>query len=245
MTRGRTQKEKMHPAWVILFQQSDFMRWLGKPGINLRAVCSEFRSDFPSDVFIHVVFDGVRIRKVDVFRLLPLSVNDVIRLRSPLLFSDAFAIAVRRSGGFEQCMNIVREKGWHLSCGVGRRREIVRKRLGAQFSDAGLPTPPAGELFDAVITGRRVAERAAIWRICLLHAMPSTRHQCSEEYDAIMWALKHAVGFWYGGVNRDARLVEERIREARTRTIQGDVVAEMHHQSISCKVFLYGVVRFE
>jgi hypothetical protein len=23
------------------------------------------------------------------------------------------------------------------------------------------------------------------------------------------------------------------------------VVAEMHHQSISCKVFLYGVVRFD
>ena len=115
-----------HSAWAILFQQDYFLQRLGKHGIHLRAACAEFRRDFPEDMFIRAVFNGVRIRKVDVFRLLPLSVNDVLRLRSPLLFSDAFAVAIRRSGGFERCMDIVREKGWDLLCRTHARREVTR-----------------------------------------------------------------------------------------------------------------------
>ena len=80
----------------------------------MRAVCSDFRRDFPEGLFIHAVFRGVRIRSVDIFRLLPLSVSDVIQLRSPILFYDAFSVALRRHGSFERCMRIVRENGWRL-----------------------------------------------------------------------------------------------------------------------------------
>ena len=231
----------MHSAWSILFQSSDFWHGVGKPGIKLRVACSEFRRDIPEDLFIYAVFSGVRIRKVDVFRLLPLTINDVIRLRSPLLFSDAFAIAVRRAGGFERCMQIVREKGWQLLCSVGNQRRRMRERLEGHFKAAGLLLLPQGGLYSAVITGRRFVEGAAVWRLKVARVASPRK----SEYEDIMQALRQAVGFWYGGVNRDARSVEERIREARGSRANGVEVAEIHHQSISGKMFLYGILTFE
>jgi hypothetical protein len=242
-----------HDAWHVLFFNPFFWEQTGKRGLNLRGVCKNFRKEIPERFSIESAFRGVLIRKVDVYRLFPLSVNDVVVLRSPLFFVDAFRLAVKKSGSFEFCIAVVREKGWTLRNSVGIKRDTHRAKLVADLAAGGVSWPVTGPLFESAVASfiNEVMSRrqifvagAVVWRYdTILRGLSEWENQW--EYDAILSRIHHAVGFrWYKGINRDVRSVCDGIRFARKSHAEGGAVGCMHHQHIAAGKFVFGVVKF-
>jgi hypothetical protein len=224
----------LHDAWQILFFNPFFWEQTGKSGLDLRRVCRNFRAELPEELAIKAAFGGVLIKKADTFRLFPLAVRDVVGLQSPLLFVDAFRVALRKSGSFEFCIAVVREKGLLLRNSVGVRREMQRAKLSADLLAGGVDWAVTGALFESAVAGRRQVDSAVVWRLdCLIQE----QHQ---EEDAVLLCLRNAVGYWYKGINKHAQSVRDAIRHARLSRQLGC----MHHQHIAGRRFVFGLVKF-
>ena len=105
----------MHPAWPILFNDPEFWSRLDLCSLCcLRLASKEICESIPDRDAILGVF-GQRPISARLFRLLPISVRDVLPLLHPQSRSfDALLVAERRAGGFANCMAIVRDRGWRL-----------------------------------------------------------------------------------------------------------------------------------
>jgi hypothetical protein len=68
------------------------------------------------------IFRNCVVKKVELFRFLPLTVYDVMKLRSSVNFVHAFKIAERKAGGFANCMAMVRERSLYAHNDRERRR---------------------------------------------------------------------------------------------------------------------------
>ncbi len=217
-------------------------------------VCSDFRKAIPEKFAIESAFAGVLIRKVEIFRLFPLSVYDVVSMRSPLLFVDAFRMALGKTGGFDFCIAVMREKGWTLWNSIGVKREAMRSKLNSELIAGGISWPVTGRLFQAAVSGKKKVLSAAVWRLdCLAEELPHWQaFQPSPgapqriayarwEYEEVMFRLHGAVGFWYKGINHDVRCI---IKEIRCRRASGRTADCMHHQHVAAKKFIFGVIIF-
>ena len=247
----------LHDAWHALFYNSFFWEMCGKHGLQLRKVCKSFRDQIPERLAIESAFWGVKIRKVDIFRLFPLSVYDVVMMRSPLLFVDAFNLALKKSRGFEFCIAVMREKGIILWNSKGLKRERMRSKLNSDLVAGGIPRGGYGRLFEAVVAGSRCVESAAVWYFDViihdtnLHPYLDPLAVVGElqlinqgEYDAILLRLRTAVGVWYKGINKDVREIISKIQAVRISCVNGDRMYCIHHHHVAEKKFLYGVIRF-
>ena len=236
-----------HDAWHVLFFNSFFWERTGKHGLQLRKVCKSFRDQIPEQYAIETAFIGVSIRKVDIFRLFPLAVYDVVRMRSPLLFVDAFKLALVKTGGFDFCIAVMRDKGNVLWNSKGIKREMLRSRLNTDLVSGGIVCGGSGPLFEAVVSGSKSVDSAAVWyhdssssssggsSSFIFHnnnkAAASSRASSSSsyagisinsrEYESILFCLRDAVGFWYKGINKDVHEIVGKIRSARASFVVG------------------------
>jgi hypothetical protein len=246
-----------HDAWHVLFFNPFFWEQTGKRGLDLRGVCRSFRAEIPERVAIEAAFKDALIRKVEVYRLFPLSISDVVRLRSPLLFVDALRLAIRKTGSFEFCIAVVRDKGWTLCNTVGFQRNQHRAKLVAELAAGGVTWSVDGELFESAVSRRRNVESAVVWRHDSFIQELTHMDECrllpendmfllhnQWEHGRILMCLRTAVGFWYKGINRDARSVCAGISRARRSHAEGRPVCRMHHQHIAAGKFIFGVVDF-
>ena len=262
----------LHPIWTLLFYDSQFWEIVGKRCfMMLRAVCREFRTDLPEQFAIRAVFKGSLCRKVDLFRMLPLSVNDVVRMRSPVSFVAAFDIAVRRWGGFESCMAFVREWGWINWNAADLKRRAAKEKVDTLIRDAGFDcvVDEENQMYQSVVTGRKRVDRVVVWRYtCTFEGLLpraqfnpyewangvsiSRRLFANLEFNTLLRLLKDAVGFWYKGVHGDARAAEKFIRQVRhegqaklalqMKNEDIDGFYTLQHQLISGRVLLLGVI---
>jgi hypothetical protein len=243
MMRGK-KKMNQHDAWHVLFFNPFFWEQTGKTGLELRRVCKSFRDGIPERLAIEAAFGRALIRKVDVYRLFPLSINDVVRLRSPLLFVDALRLAVRKTDGFDFCLAVMRERGCALSNSVGARRNQHRAKLLADLLAGGVSLQTTSELFEAAVSGRRRVDAAVVWRCVVFIFAADPMRTRDLDYDFILHRVKDTVGFWYKGINRDVRGIYEEISRARVSHALGNPISRMHHQHIAAKKFIFGVVEF-
>ena len=254
---SETHHHRKHDAWHILFFNPFFWEQTGKHGLNLRRVCKDFKKDIPEQSAIEAAFTGILIRKVQLFRIFPLSVYDVMGMRSPLLFVDAFRLALKKTGGFEFCIAVMRDKGWVLWNSTGVKRETTKARLNSELLAGGITWTVTGPLFEAAISGRRSVESARVWRFdCFTEEIPHWQTFCPSqrepprtlytlwEYDTVLFCLHDAVGHWYKGINHDVLEIIGEIKRARLSTAAGNPICCIHHQHIAAKKFLFGVIRF-
>ena len=228
-----------HAAWSVLFNDPDFWSLLSKDHLAmLSSTCRSFRSDIPQRVAITTVFKDLPIKKVALFRLLPLSVNDVLGMRSPVDFLKAFLIAEAKSGGFDRLISIVREKGWQLWVDVGENRARRRAAFEAELTRLGVVELPTGDPIyrAALVTQQRAMSRVAFWQYSTTdrELLPfsifnpytaevdlARRLACSRstfrrvEYDTVLQLLRMTFSQFYKGINADCRTALGVIRAAR------------------------------
>jgi hypothetical protein len=256
-----------HPAWTLLFYNPDFWACVGKNGFMLRAACKEFRLNIPEQVAIRAVFCETLCRKVDLFRLLPLSVNDVIRMRSPVNFVAAFDIAVRRWGGFDSCMAFVREWGWINWNATSTKRRVAKDGVDALIRDSGFECPidDRHPIYQSIVACRKRVDRVVVWRYSCTYEDLLPREQFDPyrsadgvalsrrlfsnlEFNTLLRILRDAFGFWYKGIHADVRAIEKFIRGVRNdgavRLTADGGVGVVQHQLVSGKVLILGVVTF-
>ena len=251
-----------HPAWNLLFYNPFFWTSVGKDGFALRGVCRAFRSDIPDLVSIAAVFAGRRCRKVTLFRLLPLSVSDVVGMRSPAVFLEAFAIAIRKAGGFDNCLALLRERGWQSCCEAGLKRRMAKDRVDGLIRDSGFSgiIDSHNPVYASAITTRRRVDRAVVWKYACSYEGLLPWEQCNPwesvdgmrrarmlhwrvELRTLLKLLHDVVGFWYKGIHGDVAKIEAFIR--RVRESGGNVAGNcVQHQLISGGVLIIGDIRF-
>ena len=252
----------MHPAWNLLFFNPFFWSCVGKHGFSLREVCRSFRAEILDHVAIAAVFKAKRCRKVVLFRLLPLSVNDVVGMRSPAMFLDAFAIAIRKAGGFKNCMAILRDKGWISWREMDTKRRMARDRIDKLITDAGFVgrVECHDPVYISAISTRRRVDRVVAWMYdCTYEGLlPWEQYNPWDSDDGVRRAqvfhssvelrtlvslLHDVVGFWYKGIHGDAFKIEACIRAVRESGAQlpGGV---LQHQLISGGVLILGEIKF-
>ena len=221
-----------HPVWTLLFFNSHFWECVGHSGFRLRQICKSFRAEIPESLAICAIFADTVCQKADLFRLLPLSITDVVHMNSSVGFLEGFDIAVRKVKGFDNCMAFVRERGWrHVGC-------LNKDRLDsliddAKFSDQMDKTNPV--YLCAVKSSNSQIVRVVTW----CYRCP---YQWQGDYGELLHVLYGAVGYWYKGIHRDVRSVRECIYTARTgRRPFGDLV---QHQLITSGVLIIGVISF-
>ena len=223
-----------HDAWSVMLSYSQFWDYLDKYCFcALLATCKQFHSEIPQRMVIHCLFRDRSSRKVDLFRIFPLSVHDVMKLRSPVPFLEAFAIAERKAGGFENCMARVRELGWQCWKTAGVERASFRKAVETALLGASQPVPHLDRVYCATITYlfRRI-ERIVVWR----YRAPTMVSDVMEHY-ALLDVLHDAVGHWYKGVNADARCVRQAVNKMR---IAGE--KSRQHVHISHAMLMIGMI---
>jgi hypothetical protein len=257
-----------HCAWDLLFHDPEFWARVGKDGLMLRATCKEFRSDIPEQVAIRAAFRATLCRKVDLFRLLPLSVSDVVRMRSPVNFVAAFDIAVRRWGGFDSCMAFVREWGWINWSAANVKRRAAKEGVDSLIRAAGfdVPVDEMHPVYQSIVCGRKRVDRVIVWRYACTYEglMPreqydpyttadgaalSRRLFATLEFNTLLRTLRDAAGSWYKGIHGDVRTVERFIRgvrggKASAAVVGQDGVGMVQHQLISGRMLVLGLVAF-
>lgn len=260
--------EAIHPAWGLLFYNPQFWSSTGKTGFTLlRAACRGFRADIPEHLVIRAVFRGKVCKKVDLFRLFPLSVNDVVRMRSPMDFLAAFDIAIRKVGGFENCMAFVRDCGWRNWCEADSKRRALVERLDTLIRDAGFSGCVDGQnpAYRSAVSNKKRVSRVVVWRYTCTYegllpreqfdpwqqagqegVILSRRLHANQEFQALLHTLRDAVGFWYKGIHGDVRSVEASIRAVRDQSVWIEGGRNiLQHQAISGGMLLLGLVTFQ
>ena len=238
----------MHAVWNLLLQNPDFWDTVSKHELCiLRLVCKEFRSSIPVREAVLHIFKNKTIKKVNLFRILPLSVNDVLRIRSPVSFIEALKIAERKCGGFDNCLAIMRERGqnlWDVEC---TRRTEARKEVDASLRANGVLTQLNDPIYEAAI--KKGIVKVAVWRCKYVYvhwgsgnhevAYHIAGHFAHTEFEVLLSKLHIAMGRWYKGIHKDVRSTIEALRVARS---QG--VAERVHVQISNNTLVVGLVSF-
>ena len=248
-------------AWSILLSHDVFWAHLCKEHLPLLpSTCRSFRSDVPQRLAIRVLFRDKPIRKATLFRLLPLSVYDVVTMRSPVNFLAAFAIAERKAGGFENCLAMMREKGWRCWLEVGEKRMKKRIAFEEELKRLGVPELPVDNALyrSAVIQQQRGLEKVVVWRYSttdmeLLPWQQLNPYESADEvnfrlelsrnrfvvyeYNELLMCLKTAMGHFFKGINIQVRETIKEIRSARREMKQQCVVVALKHQCL-----LVGVV---
>jgi hypothetical protein len=81
----------MNSSWSVLLNSPDFWALLEKEHLGmLSSVCRSFRAEIPHRVAIFSLFHGKTVKKVNLFKILPLSVRDVLNMRSPVDFCEVW-----------------------------------------------------------------------------------------------------------------------------------------------------------
>ena len=224
----------MHSVWAFLFNNPDFWDRLEKDHFcMLLSTCNTFRMDIPQRMVIHRLFCNRFARKVAIFRLLPLSVNDMLRIPSPVNFWGAFVIAERKVRGFDNLMAIVRERGWRCWLERGEHRAVFRASVEVRLSREGITPPSSDPAYRSAITLQRRVRRLVVWRHKCMHG------DAMSEYNQFLVALRNAMGRWYKGINADVRNVVRVVGGVRDTS-----VASMTHVMISNAVLMIGVISF-
>jgi hypothetical protein len=238
----------MHAVWNLLLQNPDFWDEVSKHVFCiLRLVCKEFRSSIPVRVAVLHIFRNETIKKVNLFRILPLSVNDVLRIRSPVNFVEAIKIAERKCGGFDNCLAIMQERGlnlWNKEC---TRRNETKKELDALLRSNGVLTQLTDPIYEAAI--KRGILKVAVWRCRYVYvrwgsgdhdvAYHIAGHLACCEFQTLLSKLHIALGHWYKGIYKDVRSTKEALRLARC-----EGVADHVHVQISNNTLVVGLVSF-
>lgn len=247
----------MHTAWSILFHCPEcFWSLLSKEHLALlSSTCQSFRADIPQRVAIMALFKDKPIKKVNLFRLLPLSVHDVLGMRSPVDFLAAFAIAERKAGDFHNCLGIMREKGWFCWITEGEKRAKRRQGFEDELKRLGVVDLPVSDPIyrAALVLQNRAMDSVAVWQyettdkellpcdIYNPYAAPldldrrlaySRTKFLSNEYPAILQMLRLAMSYYYRGVNADVRQAMQTIRAARTNNQERCTVVLLSHQCL-------------
>ena len=250
----------IHPAWNLLFFDPSFWTYVGKHGFSLRGVCKSFRDEIPNHLAIAAVFRAKRCRKVVLFRLLPLSVNDVVGMKSPTIFMDAFSIAIRKAGGFDNCMALLRDKGWRSWCEADAKRRVAKERVNVLITKSGFSglIDSQNPVYISAISTRRRVDRAVVWQYSCTYEglLPWEQYNplesgvrraqmlhSSVECRTLLRILHDAVGFWYKGIHGDMFSIESSIRNVRERGVQL-VGNTLQHQLISGGVLIIGEITF-
>jgi hypothetical protein len=251
-----------HTAWGLLFYNPFFWKLLKKHGFKLREVCHAFHNDIPEHEAMTAIFESKQCRKVTLFSLLPLSVNDVVKMKSPMVFLDAFSIAVRKAGGFDNCMAIMRDRGWRRVCEIGRKRKLVEDNIASIIRSAGLEVPfdILNDVYRSVSIARCHITRAVMWNYsCSYEGLVeweqydpyqstggvrrSRRMHAREELIALRTMFCRVVGFWYKGIRCDVFKAEGFIRGVREGNSRSSDNVYRHHM-ISGGVLMIGIITF-
>lgn len=191
----------MHSAWDLLFYNPDFWGCLSKHEFcNLRLACKDFAAGVPEREAVLWVFRNSAVKKVDLFRVLPLTVHDVMRLKSPVNFADAFKIAERKAGGFVNCMAMVRERSLYTKHVRERQQMGSRDSVLASLLAQGVSNPPYyNPFFRSALDG--YVSRVVVWRYVhkRINAGP-----CFES-EEVLGLLRKARGKWYRGIQNHMR----------------------------------------
>ena len=228
-----------HSAWHLLFHNPDFWDLLTKHHLgSLRTPCKEFRTRVPEREALLRVFRNAWMRKADLFRLLPLTVHDVLRLRSPMRFTEAFLIAERKAK--ESCLAIVRDKGWRLWCERGRRWAERRRELQdtllqqSNGASADLLPPDHPVLHRAAVNGH-------VARVIYWHCEDEGQTVCFVRcYRRLLTTIKHAYGYWYKGIHADTLAVTRVVVSAREAA-----AAHCVHLTFAHDILAMGVVSLQ
>lgn len=258
----------VNPAWILLLYNPQFWSFAGKSGfVLLRSVCKGFRNDIPEHVAIRAIFQGKVCKKVDLFRLFPLSVNDVVRMRSPMDFMAAFDVAVRKAGGFKNCMAFVRDCGWRNWCESDSKRRALAERLDSMIKSAGFAgcVDVVNPAYRAAVSNKRRVDRVVVWRYSCTYedllpreqfdpwqqqgqegVILSRRLHANNEFQTLLYMLRDAMGFWYKGIHCDVRSIEAIIRAVRDQSVrvEGKQHNTLQYQAISSGVFFIGSITF-
>jgi len=227
----------MHSAWDLLFYNPDFWNRLSKHEFCiLRLVCKEFKNGIPEREAIMCIFRKSVVRKVDLVRILPLTVNCVVKLRSPVNFVDALKIAERKTGGFANCMAMVRERGWRIHCVRQQRRMRLRDDVVASLLAQGVSNPPFYDpVFQSALNDCLLP--VVVWR----YTYKYTQIETALFSYRILGALQRARKRWYNGIHRDMRDVLGFITHATVCRVTG----ERLHVLLSGLVLMVGVISFQ
>ena len=230
-----------HSAWHLLFHNPDFWDLLTKQHLCcLRTTCREFHTRVPEREALLRVIRSACMRKADLFRLLPLTVYDVLRMRSPVRFTDALLIAERKSKGFEACLAIVRDKGWRLWCERGRHRaeckQQIQDALLAQSDGVSAALLPLDHpvLHKAAASGH--VARVIYWH-CVDEGPAVSFQRC---YRRFLTTIKHAYGYWYKGIHADTLAVTRVVVSAREAA-----AAHCVHLTFAHDILAMGVVSLQ
>jgi hypothetical protein len=116
--------DTMHAAWSVLFNDPDFWHRLDKEHFcSLTSVCKTFRADIPQRVAILSLFENRMVKKVNLFRIMPLSVHDVMSIRSPVNFTE---VATHDRPLFESIILMMRRACSRRSSSQSESREDSR-----------------------------------------------------------------------------------------------------------------------
>ena len=233
-------------AWCILFHISDFWDWVGKRELcMLRETCRDFRADIPERLAILRVFRDRCVRKTELLRVLPLTVHDVLSIASPASFVSGFLIAENKTGGFDRCIAMMRERGWAAWCANEVRRAAFRDQVDARLRAHSIRASIRDTAAYRLALQRRDVCTVVVWKYVCRHeelrALGGWARIMQEqhEYQAIKQRISWAVGGYYRRISRDVRSAINAIRAGR------DTRQPMLHVVLSGGRLLIGHVRFE
>lgn len=234
-----------HSAWNLLFYNPEFWDQLTKLHMcSLRCACKEFKTTIPEREAIMRIFRAKTMKKVELFRLLPLTVNDVLRIRSPIPFTEAFQIAERKTKGFQYCMAIIRERGWRLWCEKGRPRAERKHAIEETLRAQGAVSFSSDHPIIMKATNSHVS-RIVVWR-CTWRTYPQDQRfsQWSNNmfsYNSILEIIQQAFGYWYKGIHRDTRAAIDAICAAQLDSS----VTQYVHLAFANNILSIGIVSFQ
>ena len=187
-----------------------------------------------------------------------------MRIVCPLdTFTQAFLIAERKSGGFDNCLALVRERGWRCWVENGEKRARFRLHIEELLRDKGVREIPASDPVYRSAVRQRSIERVAAWSYsCTYEALvpwydPYTNDRTmtaglgqrlefsralheSHEYEQLLRTLRRAVGYWYKGINADVRSTLKLMRAVRASGKETKVTVVL----VSNRVLMVGTVFF-
>jgi len=228
-----------HPAWNLLFHNPEFWAHLTKLQMCcLLGTCKEFKTSIPERDVCLRIFKNASMKKVDLFHLFPLTVYDVLKIRSPVKFTDAFRIAERKAGGFPYCMSLIREKGWRLWCKRDKHRTECKKKIEDLLRSNGTVPFPYDHLTLEKLADRSIS-RAVVWRYTW-RTQSDTAQQYDFHYYRVLMAIQKAHGFWYKGIHKDTHTAIGTINAAMTDSTTTEYV----HVALANAILAIGVVSF-
>lgn len=230
-----------HPVWNLLFHNPEFWDHLTKLHMCcLLGTCKEFRTSIPEREVLLRIFKDTSIKKVELFRLFPLTVHDVLKLRSPVRFTDAFQIAERKAHGFQYCMAVIREKGWRLWCERSRQHAECKQAIEELLRSNGAVSFQSNH--PVIEKASKIKyPRVIVWKYTwnIIPTQETQRHNLFY-YHQVLMAIQGAFGYWYKGIHKDTRTAIGAINTA----MEDPSATEYVHMTFANAILAIGVVEF-